>query len=125
MTKRMKKIRFDNNYEWTDQLAEDQWENEKITLTMTPQRLQKVITYLYNFNDMMLDDTDHDEADRLQKVLDESIAKQMAFRNFCEKAKEQLDISDTSHAKRLLKIKKNKEIFDLMIEVSREEIGLS
>lgn len=122
MTKRMKKIKFDNNYEWKDQLAEDQWENEKITLTMTSEQIDTIIKSVANHRNI---DQGYEIVDQLQSILDESIAKQMAFRNFCEKAEEQLKISDTSQARRLLKVKKNKEIFNSMIEVSREEIGLS
>lgn len=118
----MKKIKFDNNYEWKDQLAEDQWENEKITLTMTSEQIDTIIKSVANHRNI---DQGYEIVDQLQSILDESIAKQMAFRNFCEKAEEQLKISDTSQARRLLKVKKNKEIFNSMIEVSREEIGLS
>ena len=119
--KRIKKIKFSDHegrcesyssdniqhpyYEdmgWDHAIAVDQWENEKITITVTADELQSIIR----------NSTTEELRKRFDAKLEEVTAKQMAFRDFCDTAIDQLDIKDTSEARRLLKIPSNKKIFD-------------
>ena len=124
--KRIKKIKFsdhngkcggdsdDHESGWDHAIAVDQWENEKITITVTADELQSIIR----------NSTTEELRRRFDTELDEVIAKQMAFRDFCGDAIDQLDIKDTSEVRRLLKIPSNKKIFDGTVEYYREEFNL-
>ena len=128
MAKRIKNIKFSDHEErheaenniaasakdmgWDNAIAVDQG-NEKITISVTANELEA----------MVRNSITEEMRKRFDVQLEEVWAKQLAFRDFCGNAIDQLDIKDTSEARKLLKIPANKKIFNGTVQSYREEFN--
>ena len=126
MAKRIKNIKFSDHEErheaenniagsakdmgWDHAVAVDQG-NEKITISVTVNELEGMVIT-------------EEMRKRFDVQLEEVWAKQMAFRDFCGDAIDQLDIKDTAEARKLLKIPANKKIFNDTVKYYRKEFNL-
>ena len=110
---------------WIDDHATTQFTEEKFTLTLTLQQLCKLTIQTDITHSSSTYDEDISEAvmDMLREKRIEVEAKQIAFRDFCEVASEQLGTDNVADVKELLKIPNNKKIFNKYVRIYKKELA--
>tara|TARA_R100001463_G_scaffold77038_1_gene131172 strand:+ start:137 stop:802 length:666 start_codon:yes stop_codon:yes gene_type:complete len=115
----------DSDTSWIEDLAEAQFSQEKITLRLTLEQLSKLtiqqdVTYGASKYDPIVSEG---VMDMLREKRIEVEAKQIALRDFCEVASEQLGTDNVADVKKLLKNPANKKILNDFVRMYKDQLA--